>query len=552
MRIELSRLKDGVPIPLQTAGGVWPCSEGDTLLLDVMTSKLPSLRMAGQLLRFEQIAEIETGYSARFKLVIDTWAGRTMLRVWDGTDCRSLILEIGPHTKKLSQNEFDAMLAELAQHSQTLPWGLAPGLAPGELARRAPAAVHPAVIESQLPMLERLLSRFIADPPTATVRSRDRRPLDLTRRADLQTLRWLSRRPKLLDSIQGKGDAQSVVDPRTPIDQPNAHVSFDHPVTRYISFLLRRVRARLEQTSHALRNVRGRRFSDPDADAHARELADRVEAAIVRVDNVLKRSLFRNVRPEPMTETALQFISDHPLYSSLHKIARRLLSPGLAFRPNGDLYTSLKRTYDLFELLVLYRIIDALPRALGSGWATRRAVSLVQTGIEERFGDGSAWLYEGPEQLSLELRYQQPFGRVQEPPHTREFSSLSGLNIPDYILVLRRGKVPISWLILDAKYRSGRQAIDQGLGDIHRYRDALRIRDIRAAGAYIVVPRLQESEAPYGCSAYHAENQFGVLQSSLEDWLAPVLQWIEVTLHQVGNGMAPGRKPLSVHDMPPG
>ncbi|MGB0056598.1 MAG: hypothetical protein WBQ20_07535 [Methyloceanibacter sp.] len=57
----------------------------------------------------------------------------------------------------------------------------------------------------------------------------------------------------------------------------------------------------------------------------------------------------------------------------------------------------------------------------------------------------------------------------------------------------------------------------------------VRIRGIRAAGAYIVVPRLQESEAPYGQSAYHAANHFGVLQSQFGDWWGPVQQWIEFT-----------------------
>ena len=60
----------------------------------------------------------------------------------------------------------------------------------------------------------------------------------------------------------------------------------------------------------------------------------------------------------------------------------------------------------------------------------------------------------------------------------------------------------------------------------------VRIRGIRAAGAYIAVPRLQESEAPYGQSAYHAANHFGVLQSQFGDWWAPVQQWIEFALQR--------------------
>ena len=108
------------------------------------------------------------------------------------------------------------------------------------------------------------------------------------------------------------------------------------------------------------------------------------------------------------------------------------------------------------------------------------------------------------------------------------------MNIPDYVLVLRRGMQPISWLILDAKYRSGRAGVDEGLGDIHRYRDALRVNGSVAAGAYIVVPRLEELEAPYGQSEYHVVNNFGVLQLYSNDWLQPIKRWIESVLMPPG------------------
>jgi hypothetical protein len=494
----------------------------------VLSKGLPIVRMAGRSLKMQDIAKTGGGYSTRFDLPVDTWAGRTNLLVSDNVERRAVVLEIGPHEKKLDQNAFDAMLAELANRSQALPWGLAPGAAAGRLATNGPAAVHPAVIESQLPIFERLLTHLVADPPTVTIRLRECRPLDVSRRVDLQTLRWLSRRPQVVASISGDRENARAADPQTPIDQPTPSVSFDHPVTRYIAFLLRRVLARLQDTACTLRNVHS---THPDIDAHARDLAEQTDTAAARVEIILRAPLFRQVRPEPITDTALQSLPDHPLYSALHRVAGRLLSPGLAYGPNERLYTSLKHTYDLFELLVLYRLVDALPRLLGPHWKLKRAAGLNRSRVVERPQDRAAWLIEGPNEFSIELRYQQWFGRARSPPDARLFSSLSGLNIPDFILLLRQQAQPISWLILDAKYRSGRQAVDQGLGDVHRYRDALRVAGLPAAGAYVVVPRLQEVMAPYSRSEYHVAHNFGVLQVYSDvSWLQPVEQWIESAL----------------------
>ena len=85
------------------------------------------------------------------------------------------------------------------------------------------------------------------------------------------------------------------------------------------------------------------------------------------IETILARPLFRQVQPEP----ALQSLEDEPLDGALHRVAHRLLDPGLAYSPGGDLQSALKHTYDLFELFVLYRLIDELPKQLGSGWTLK-------------------------------------------------------------------------------------------------------------------------------------------------------------------------------------
>lgn len=481
------------------------------------------MRLAGKALPHTYIVSAEHGYFAQYEIIISTWAGRTTLSLEDGENISLFSFQVKPNQNKLGQDEFDEMLHELARRQPGLIWGLSPGGQSGSLSKSSPAVVHPAVVKSQLPLLDRLLSLFIADPPLITLKSRDPRPLDLTRRVDLRTLRWLSRRPLLLSAIRGSTDGDPYVDLRTPIDQPKTDVSIDHPITRYFIYLLHRLIERLCESSRLLKEGPKRQFRDPSVECHARALAISLDDAALKMRNILGKSPFRALRPEPPTATVLQLLGDHPLFGAINRCAQMLLAPGLAYGPTGDVYASLKHTYDLFELFVLFRIIEFLKEALGPAWTLEAHKSCYNGGREDRPPDRSVWLFRGPDDTTLEVRYQQWFSRMKCAEDGRTFTSLSGVNIPDYVLLVRKRRIVTSWVLLDAKYRSRRQAVDDGLGDIHRYRDALRVRGTRADGAFVVVPKLQEENALYSTSDYHEIHGFGVLQLFSKFWLRPAL-----------------------------
>ncbi|MDI4642101.1 hypothetical protein K9U39_14315 [Rhodoblastus acidophilus] len=523
------RIVAGERQDLTLGAGGWACFEGDTIYIDTRTKNLPVMRVAGAELPAGGLKNDSEGFSARFEIPIMTWAGRTLIEARDGEKIVTTTLEIDPHQQKLGANEFDKMLAELSERSQGLVWGLSPGAAKGMISMSTLAIVHPAVITSQLPVFERLLERYVAAPPMVTLRVRDAFPLNFSRRADLITLRWLGRRPAVLKAVTGDKDVGAFMDARTPIDQPSAVLSTDHPITRYFAYVLRRLRRRFKESVDVLRQTRGRPFLDPTIEAHAEMLAATIEAAARRLDALLVLPLFKQITPEPIGETTLQALSDHPLYAAIYRAARKLLEPGLAYDPGGDLQSSLKHTYDLFELFVLYRIVDGLPGLLGPGWSVGKAKALPYIGREERLPDRAAWGFSGPDGFRLELRYQQWFSRARIPPDLRMFSSLSGVFIPDYIIVLRKDGKPVSWIILDAKYRSGGQAIDQGLADIHRYRDALRIRGLPANGAFIIVPALQDGNAPYVTPEYVENHSFGVLPITSTNWLKTAVNFLHIS-----------------------
>lgn len=67
------------------------------------------------------------------------------------------------------------------------------------------------------------------------------------------------------------------------------------------------------------------------------------------------------------------------------------------------------------------------------------------------------------------------------------FQSISRERVPDLVLVHERGGER-RFLILDAKYRRGRQATLEEMSVAHTYRDSLRWWGQRPEGAYLLLP----------------------------------------------------------------
>ncbi len=511
------------------AGSAWLCQEGDQIVVDAVTAGLPTLGMAGQAIMPKSLAHGADGYRARFEIIIDTWAGFTRFEAGDGPEQTPLALEVRPHRYKLGASAFDEMLAELSERSAGLIWGLSPGSSSGAQTPGALAVVHPVVLQSQLPRFLRLVGAYLANPPTSTVRVTRPRALDLARRPDVATLRRLGRRPALLKALQGETGAGRFADPRQSIDQPEVVASTNHPMTRYLAYLLHQLVRRFRTSEEALRTAKGRPVPDLAVEAHAARLADAMAGGARQLEALTRVPLLRSVRPEPLDGSALQSLADHPAFGAIHRFGRRLLDPGLAYGPYGDVEAALKHTYDLFEIFVLFRLIEGLPRALGPDWHMRPPRTWRSASREERTMNHAAWWFDGPDGLTIELRYQQWFPRVRRFPDERMFASLSGVGIPDYILVVRRGLKPVGWVILDAKYRSSRRAVDDGLADVHRYRDALRVRGKPADGAFVIVPHLQDEFAPYALEDFLQHHGFGVLRMLENNWLRPLANILSAT-----------------------
>lgn len=503
------------PVP-RLPDGAWSVKEGEQLRISVMApSPVRGATLGGLRLPLVSVERVGEAWRSQFDLQFHTWAGRALVHVDTGAEpMPPIALDVEPHPGKLGLAAFREMLDELTALSRNLPWGFSPGSHGAERDRGSPAVVHPAVLEVELPILFDALDRLRADLLTRTERTRNLEPWQGNREIDGRSFRWLLSHPLELQTIRDP-EATGASKARVFVEQKRTVTTLDHPATRAIKFNLARLERLMRRTQEALRGHR----SEP----RALELAASLDANHARLRKLLRRAPFHEIVAEPPGPGAMLALADHPSYSRVHRLLHRLLDPGVRLTHDGDLQASLRHTWELFELVVLYRLARALRSRLGPAWTwTDRSLSTGSALSGPR--NGLVCSATGPDGRVLELRYQQTFHSW--PSEDREFQSISGERIPDYLLLLKSGDARPTWIVLDAKYRSSREAVIEGLRDLHVYRDALRWCGTPPLAGFIVVPTVADRARAFTESSYFERFAFGALSIETDNWMAPALEWL--------------------------
>lgn len=220
-----------------------------------------------------------------------------------------------------------------------------------------------------------------------------------------------------------------------------------------------------------------------DEPAWCRGRALRARAAAQRIRGIRDRSWLGAVAPEPASEAALLVLADDPTYARFQRLARRFCSPmfdlaGSAMDPGA----AARPSYELWCLFAVRQLLaDALPGWSWSASGLDNLLSLTGSGggatFVARHGAACLRIVFNPTFRSLCCR--------GDGPH-----SLSGERRPDLVVTLDGGPWGDRWIVLDAKYRAGRENLAKALASVHLYRDALvdPARGGRCSGAMILAP----------------------------------------------------------------
>jgi hypothetical protein len=432
----------------------------------------------------------------------ESWCGRSHLTVTSDQGSIDIVVQTVPSGTKYSEDEYDRMIGRLLAYHADLLWGLAPGQSDvRESANASPTIALPSLLNHYLELLLQQLQRILEDPVLATFREEVLRPFDLSRPIKPYTLRWLAARPAQAQQLE-RGDLDVLIPQQRHVE------TYDHPANRYIRAIVHQLLTRFERTASTLDSYAKRPLVDSPESARCVHLSRRLRSASEQMKSSLEHPVLEGVRAGTMTEGVAQVFAGHPHYGRFARIARRLLTNGIELGSNALLEASLRRSWDIFELYCLHRLVEALEAGLGPAWTFE--CRPYYTSLLCAPESGCFWKAVHPSGTSWELLFQQPFKRNAMGP-----SAITTGRQPDFVLCQYTDVTLRSWTVLDAKYRSSELSLNDALESMHVYRDSLRWNtgdtSMRPQAGYLLVPTISERLERYASDEFLAKWGIGLI-----------------------------------------
>ncbi len=245
---------------------------------------------------------------------------------------------------------------------------------------------------------------------------------------------------------------------------------------------------------------------------------------------MLERSALRAIPTGPLSESALNTIIDDPRYGRVHALARRFLSPQFQLR-SGDTPVSIRPSYGVYDLWCFLALERALSAALPDfRWVRRGVANLLTMGGT---GAGAALVGAGNRGRVVAM-FNATFAAYPG-RQGRDRWSLSGQRRPDFIVKWEPREGSATWLVMDAKYRIGRNLVD-AFASLHVYRDALHWNTDggRSCGGVLLAPARTAETDIWFAETIREHYGIGAIELRPDVPVTPLAEWILGTLRVDG------------------
>ena len=441
------------PIAVCVGGVATSLQEDQKYCIDIINS--------GSCRLFLDDVEVHKTASGSYVWAPNFFAGRVTAVVAESSGREYIFhLDVSPMPKKLGIEQFQAMLDDIRSFDATLLVGTSSatmgfgreGQSGGfeSLVQLARLRQHGPAFLAAIREISRVPQRFLRPASQAL-------PLARIRRLHPSSLR--DRRLVALAVGQlGEGDSLESVQllSQSPI------LTVDTPANRTLMALLRRFRAvvgTLKNKTAALA-LGGSPDDQILRQGRRAELLELMEGA---ANDLLDAHPFKEVTNAETTAAGLTQIAAHPSYSRAYRKgteALRLAVEGTQL----EAMLQVSPSWGIYETWCFIRVLSILEFLTGQKFQPCRS-SVVTADLTVAV--------QLPAGCQLEVMFQATF--PSEAPNTgRSGWSLSRERRPDIVLLITRG-TDRRFLVLDAKYRSGRDNILDAMASAHIYHDALRV-----------------------------------------------------------------------------
>jgi hypothetical protein len=390
-------------------------------------------------------------------------------------------LDVSPDPSKLGSEIFSRMLEEIRDENPALLLGREPASTwIGDCGDTTSALLQFARLREHGEALVEALRAIREAPIRTSTADRVRVAPHLAKRIDRRSILAALLSPRslaFLASIQAGDEAPNAE--RVEFEVPISNETFDNAANRYIAALVRAVISRAESVGKALEQAAAAEPAQETRTPLALRWPRRYRVLVELTQQLkweIRQSPLANVSRAEVDAAGLTAVAAHPLYSRAQVSAWRILRNGL----EGDLEerTWLSPTWEIYERWCFVRLTAILRQWLPSlVWRTWYGDNVtVNAGFEGR-----------SDRAKVRLLLQPIFDYSEGGTHKSDFRSISGRFVPDIVLTVEAGDRR-TFLVLDAKYRSGRSNVLDGMRSAHLYHDALRWHDRCPDRSWILIP----------------------------------------------------------------
>lgn len=402
------------------------------------------------------------------------YAGRVSVDVVTTGEQRTrYFLDVSPSQAKSGQAEFDEMVTDIRAFDQALLGGASsasmefghtgkPGKLAGDilLARlREHGPAFLSAVEAIAYSPHRSLAAEAKVLPLSRIRRLHHSSLQDRRLAAMAT--GHSPSPEAMDTLQ--------------VSSLTSAPTFDTPANRALLALLRRFRAALTTTHEKVKELKLGTPPEEQALRVERRLED-LDRLGFRTQKLLFGPLFSEVTNGETSSAGLTQIAAQPSYSRAYRLGFRSLSSDVDGADSSD-QLHVGPSWGIYETWCYLQVLKTLAEVTGiAGIPCEPSAAAAERATSFTLADGA----------TLEVLFQASFPALKA--SGKRFGwSLSRERRPDIVLVHSFGATR-RFLVLDAKWRSGRENVLDAMASAHIYHDALRVGQARPTLCLLLLP----------------------------------------------------------------
>ena len=440
--------------------------------------------------------ELRPSASGEYQWRPSFYAGRVMAEVFHRTGLRQHCwLDVSPTSQKSAESQFEEMVAEIRAFDTKLLGGTSAaamtfghegqaGLFSNDIQLSRVRTHGPGFLDAV---------EAISRTPHLSISS-DSQVLPLSRIRKLHPTAFRDRRlAALATGSQAHADAFQTIQLRSVTSSP----TYDTPANQTLLALLKRFRATVQALTE---KVATRKLGVPteEQDPRVERRLRALDELYARAGKLVLGSPFSETSKSQTSSSGLTQIASQPIYSKAYRLGSRSLALGVDGIDRSD-ELHVNYSWGIYETWCFLAVVDSIKELVGCipVASKPRAVSAVL-----------AFTAKTESSASLEILFQANFpslGASQE----RSGFSISRARIPD-ILIVKKTADSVRSMVLDAKWRSGRENVLEAMQSAHIYHDSLRVAGLPPSPCILLLPgneTVPELEHP----SYIAEHCVGAI-----------------------------------------